>query len=142
MTSILIHFYSSYKKYILYLIFGMLTTAVNFVIYFFLTEGLSINYLASNTVAWIGAVLFAFVTNKIYVFEAHDLTKRNVFTELVLFSSSRFFSFLVETAFLFLSIDVAHMDSRIAKVLIAVVVVILNFFLTKSVFSRKHHAEE
>ena len=129
--------YDKYKEIILYIIFGGFTTLVNFVIYFVLTNLFSINYLISNFAAWIGAVIFAFFTNKKYVFNANNTELFNYIKEFVMFTLSRGFSFLVETFLLFLGVELIKLNDGIVKVAVAVIVVILNYFFTKFVFKNK-----
>ena len=66
------------KEYILYLIFGALTTFVNFLIYYLFTYILKVNYLISNCLAWLSAVIVAFVTNKTIVFNNYFLCKEEI----------------------------------------------------------------
>ena len=61
-----------YKEIIMYLIFGTLTTAVNIVVYYLFSNIIHINYLFSNAVAWFLSVLFAYVTNRKYVFDSKN----------------------------------------------------------------------
>lgn len=124
----------AYRELLLYLVFGVLTTAVNFVLYFVCTNVLHINYLISNTIAWVGAMLFAFVTNKIVVFEAHDNAPKNVLIELALFATARGFSFFVETLLLYTGVELVKLDDGIVKISVAVIVVIINYFLTRYIF--------
>ena len=63
-------FFKKYKQTILYLIFGVLSTIVNIVTYVVCTRNLNIEFLISNWIAWIAAVLFAYITNKFFVFES------------------------------------------------------------------------
>ena len=78
--------YKKYKEIIMYLIFGILTTVVNIVVYFIASNVLNINYLISNATAWFLSVLFAYVTNKLYVFES---SSKEFIKEIVAFFSSR-----------------------------------------------------
>lgn len=71
-----------YKEIIMYLIFGVLTTAVNIGVYFISAELLHINYLISNGLAWFLSVLFAYLTNRKYVFESKS---QDVLKEVFLF---------------------------------------------------------
>ena len=133
--------YEKYKEIILYIIFGGLTTFVNFVIYFLFTNLFSINYLFSNLLAWIGAVIFAFFTNKKYVFNANNTKLLNYIKEFVMFTSSRGFSFLVETFLLFLGVEIVKLNDGVVKIAVAVIVVILNYFFTKFVFRNKEEKD-
>ena len=73
------------KEYILYLIFGILTTLVNFFIYYLFTYILKVNYLISNCLAWLSAVIFAFVTNKTIVFNNYNISLKIIVKEFVKF---------------------------------------------------------
>ena len=55
------------KEAILYIVFGVLTTIINLISYYFFSNIITINYLISNTIAWIISVIFAYMTNKLYV---------------------------------------------------------------------------
>ena len=61
-----------YKEIIMYLIFGTLTTVVNIVVYYLFSNIIHMNYLFSNAVAWFLSVLFAYVTNRKYVFDSKN----------------------------------------------------------------------
>ncbi|WP_187361996.1 GtrA family protein [Anaerofustis stercorihominis] len=130
----IINLYEKYKGIILYGIFGILTTVINFVLYFLFVNLFSVNYLISNCIAWIGAVIFAFYTNKIYVFESKNNELGNVFKEFILFTGSRAFTFFIETLLLFLGVELLKLNNGIVKIAIAVIVVILNYVFTKFVF--------
>ena len=142
MINRLINIYERYKEIILYIIFGVLTTIVNFLIYFLFTNLLHVNYLISNFTAWIGAVIFAFFTNKKYVFNANNTKLLNYIKEFIMFTSSRGFSFLVETFLLFLGVELIKLNDGIVKVAVAVIVVILNYFFTKFVFKNRDGKED
>ena len=77
------------KELVLYIIFGVLTTIVNIVVYFFFTKLCGVNYIISNIIAWFLSVLFAYVTNRIWVFESENT---NLIKEAVLFFGGRLFS--------------------------------------------------
>ena len=77
------------KEYILYLIFGILTTLVNFFIYYLFTYILKVNYLISNCLAWLSAVIFAFVTNKTIVFNNYNISLKIIVKEFVKFINCR-----------------------------------------------------
>ncbi len=117
-----------YKEAILYLIFGALTTAVNWAVYFPLTKLTPIHYQAANVISWIAAVVFAYFTNRKYVFESKNENKT---AEFVKFTSGRVFSLLAETALLFILIDVVHFHEDLSKIGGQVIVVILNYIISK-----------
>lgn len=121
-----------YRSQIVYLIFGVLTTAVNYVIYipcFSLLKRSSFRYAsaASNVIAWIFAVVFAYLTNKPFVFESHDWSARTIISELIRFVSTRVVSLLIETGILLLTVDTLGWNNLVWKLIASVVVVILNY---------------
>lgn len=115
------------KELFWYVVFGVLTTAVNIAVYFVLTR-LGINYLASNVLAWFFSVLFAYVTNRKWVFESKS---PNVLKECVLFFSGRIFSGVIDTGLMWLFIDVLAIGDVISKIVIQVIVVVLNYVISK-----------
>ena len=123
--------FTKYRELILYVFFGGLTTAVNWIIYFPLVNWLHVHYQIANVIAWIAAVLFAFLTNKSLVFSSRDWSAKVVFTELPKFAGGRVFSLLVEMGLMFLLVDIARFNENIVKIIVAVIVVILNYIVSK-----------
>ena len=123
------------KKHLtLYLVFGVLTTLVNIAVYLFLTKICGVNYLIANVAAWVLSVLFAYVTNRRWVFESRS---SNIAKEITLFFSGRLFSGIVDMVLMFLFIDVLFIDDFISKLLIQVIVVVLNYIISKDVVFKK-----
>lgn len=116
------------KELILYVFFGVLTTVVNIVVYFFFENVLGVNYLISNIFAWFFSVLFAYITNRIWVFESKN---SNILKEMSLFFGGRIFSGAVDTALMYLFIDILMIGDFISKIIIQVIVVILNYVFSK-----------
>lgn len=113
-----------------YVVFGILTTLVNIVVYFVFAHVLGVNYLISNIVAWFLSVLFAYVTNRRWVFESKS---SNILKECGLFFGGRLFSGVVDTGLMWLFIDVLTLNDRISKIVIQVIVVVLNYVISKLV---------
>lgn len=111
-----------------YIIFGLLTTVVNIAIFLFFTEVLKINYIISNIIAWFLSVLFAYITNRIWVFES---TNDNIIKELSLFYVGRVFSGVVDTLLLYILISIFSVGVFTSKIIVQVLVVILNYVLSK-----------
>ena len=120
-----------------YLFFGGLTTVVNYVVYLPCYNLLGISATVSNVIAWVVAVAFAFLTNKPFVFKSHDWSKEVVWPELVKFVGCRIGSGLLETAFLFLTVDLLLCNGNVMKLITSVLVVILNYFGSKLLVFRK-----
>lgn len=115
----------------MYLIFGVLTTLVDFAVYFPLANFFHVHYLIANTLAWIAAVLFAFVTNKLWVFESRSFAPKIVLKELVMFAGGRIVSLFVQQILLYITVDLAHINKNISKLAVSVIVIILNYVLSK-----------
>lgn len=132
-----------YKESIMYLIFGGLTVLVNLVIYTALTRVLDINYMISNIIAWIVAVLFAYVTNKFFVFESKEINLSFLVKEISAFVSCRLVSGIMEMALMYLMIDLIGLNDFIVKVFTNILVIILNYILSKVIiFSKKNTIQE
>lgn len=127
-----------YKQVILYLVFGVLTTLVNLIVFWLCRNLLSVELLVSNVIAWILAVTFAFVTNKLLVFESKEKEAKTLLWELLSFFGGRLFTLGAETLILWLGVDQLHAHEMLVKVIANVVVIVLNFFISKLlVFRRK-----
>lgn len=120
-----------------YLFFGVLTTVVNYLVYLPLYNLAGISAAVSNIIAWVAAVAFAYVTNKPFVFKSHDWSMKTVLPELGKFVGCRAASGGLETALVFLTVDVCGWDGNIWKLIISVVVVILNYVSSKLLVFRK-----
>ena len=123
-----------YREQLAYLIVGVCTTAINYVVYALLTEGVDLHYIASNVIGWIAAVAFSYFANGKWVYRS---TSRRGWREAGEFVLSRLFSLGLETLLLFLLVDLLHMDKLIAKLAVAVIVVVVNYLTGLLVFKRK-----
>lgn len=146
-----------YRELVIYFVFGVLTTAVNLVTFqlFNLILG-DEKYLISNIIAWIVSVAFAYLTNKIWVFESKSWSGKVLLREVPSFISARVFSFAVEEVGLYILVDAVGLSAYrlsvvgfnfegelIAKIILAVVVVILNYVFSKFlIFKSKKQCEE
>lgn len=120
-----------------YLIFGVLTTVVNYIVYLPLLNILQLSAALSNVIAWAAAVAFAYVTNKPFVFKSHDWSLRTVIPELSKFISCRVASGAMETAIIFVAVDMLGWNGNIWKLVTSVLVVILNYVFSKLIVFRK-----
>lgn len=125
------------RETITYLIFGVLTTAINYAVYYLMYRFTSLEPTVYNIVAWTVAVIFAFVTNKLVVFQSKGFQPDTIIKEFLPFIGARIFSFVVEEAFLGLTVNLMGMHPLLSKVVISIVVVILNYFFSKFLIFRK-----
>lgn len=132
-----------YRQILLYLFFGATTTVVNWCIYWLLHSLLRLDMTLSNTVAWLGAVVYAFIANKLFVFESKAVAGKRLLQEAAKFFAARGVSGLVEILLptaLFamgLSQPLLGISGGIAKALTSVLVVVMNYITGKFfVFSK------
>lgn len=130
-----------YREIIVYIIVGGLTTVVNFVVFYFckLTIGTStaLTMNISNIIAWVIAVLFAFVANKLYVFNSKSLQKAVVLKEFSGFVTARVFSLGAEAVIMNVGILILLIPDMICKLFAQVVIVIMNYFFSKFIIFKK-----
>lgn len=122
---------------IVYLILGVATTVVNFLIYYPLYNHFYVSATLSNAVAWCVSVLFAFITNKPWAFKSTDWSPRIMFPELFKFISCRIGSGVFETVLLSVTVDFLLWNGNIMKLIASVFVVISNYFASKYLVFRK-----
>ncbi len=126
------------REGIAYLIFGVLTTAVDYVISNGLYYFFGMASIPAQTIAWVAAVVFAFVTNKWWVFNSRTLVPSEVWKEFVAFVACRVATFVINLAALFILVDLLGIEFFICKLLISVVVVVLNYVFSKIlIFTKK-----
>ena len=126
-----------YKGLILYGVFGALTTAINIAAYALCYRVLHLPNVPSNVIAWILGVAFAFVTNKLYVFESRSFARGTVLRELMSFVGARLATGLLDLAVMFVGVDLLHGPDLVFKVASNVLVIILNYVLSKLIVFRK-----
>ena len=120
-----------YWGIISYLFFGILTTLVNYAVYLPCYNLLGWSAALSTAVAWVVAVAFAYLTNKPFVFKSHDWSAKTVVPELAAFVACRVGSGLLETAIMFVTVDVLGWNGNWMKLIVSVLVVILNYVGSK-----------
>ncbi len=134
--------FQKYREQIMYLIFGGLTTIINWLVYVLLvTVGQDIE--VTNVIAWLVAVLFAYVTNRAFVFQCKATNKKEVFKEFVRFFGSRVATGIVEIVGfpvlyrIGLNQELLGIDGFLAKITVSVAVIILNYVCSKVIVFRK-----
>lgn len=124
------------KEVILYLIFGVLTTLVNLVSFYILSKLIGWEENLSNFIAIVLAVLFAYVTNKNLVFHSEAKNMKDKFGEFCKFIAGRAVTMVVEFVGCWILFKTA-IPEMISKLAVTVIVVVLNFFISKF-FAFKH----
>ena len=119
------------------MIFGVLTTLVNIVVYLLCDTAMGVFLtgavltLVTNSIAWVAAVIFAYVVNKLFVFRSKTETAKAALIEFALFIGARLLSYGVDTLGMVLLVDVLHVSGIVSKVLMNIVVMIMNYFFSK-----------
>lgn len=130
--------YVKYKELINYIVFGGLSTVVNFVSYYISAKIINIDEVISSGISWFCAVTFAYITNKIWVFESKTDTKKDFFKEMIKFYIARVASgLLCDVGTFALMIKVLQINDIIAKVVTQIMVIIVNYIFSKLIIFRK-----
>ncbi len=125
-----ISWFNKYREVLLYLFFGALTVLVN-MLTFFILRSVSVGVYVSNIIAWVMAVLFAFITNKLFVFESRGKGKKETTKEMILFFGYRIVSLGFDMGSLYLLLDVLNSGEVLAKIVSNILVIILNYVFSK-----------
>lgn len=140
-----------YRELLLYLFFGVLTTIVNIITFWIFTKILGEElYLVNNAIAWVVAVIFSFVTNKLFVFESKSWSSKTAGKEFLEFIGARIFTFFIEEGGMWLFVDFLNFGEKtfkvltftitgqiVAKLAVGVIVIILNYFFSKFIIFKK-----
>ena len=122
-------FYQKYKEMLLYLFFGGMTAVISIGSYSYCDVGLGFDPLIANIISWILAVTFAYVTNKVWVFSVETHGMHELFIEA--------FHFFTGRLLLLIFISKLHFNSIVVKVVAQVVVVVLNYIISKLIVFRE-----
>lgn len=126
-----------HREIISYVFWGAMTTLVNYAAYFLLRNLLHIPLVTTNVIAWAVSVLFAYVSNKLFVFESKSWAWRVALRELWQMTASRLFSLGLETGILWLFVERLHCSEVVVKLCANVLVVVVNYVLSKFIIFRK-----
>ena len=135
-----ISWYNKYSEILWYGFFGVLTTLVN-IISFALLDKTGLNVYFSNLLAWFFSVLFAFITNKLFVFDSKDFTFKVFFKELVSFFFFRIVSLGIDMAGMYVCLEAIKLNKMISKIIVNVVVIIANYVFSKLFIFKKKSSE-
>ncbi|MGX7203943.1 GtrA family protein [Enterococcus pingfangensis] len=121
----------------IYLFFGGLATVVNIVSFTLSYQVFDLNWPISNTISWVFSVLFAFVTNKVWVFQSKTESFKELIWEFSKFIFARVVSFGLDMAAMYLLIDLLHTGNLIAKLITQIIVVVANYVFSKVFIFKK-----
>ena len=133
--------WKKYKEIISYLFFGFVTTVVNYGLFALLTHVFHMDVVPANIIAWVVAVIVAFVTNKLWVFESKARDSKTIAREFFEFVAARLLTLGLETLLLWIFVDKLGVNDLIMKIITSVIVVILNYVFSKFIIFRKKNKE-
>ena len=135
-------FLKKYSEVISYLFFGVLTTLINLTTFWILSTVFNLETIAATVAAWIIAVAFAFITNKIWVFKSKTKTNQETTKEAVMFVIARLVTLGIEVFLMWLMVDNFKQDKLIWKLLCNIITVILNYLFSKLIVFKEKKTKE
>ena len=133
----IINLIKKHKSFIAYGVFGVFTTIVNIVTYNFCYNHLGISNTLSNIAAWILAVTFAYLTNKVWVFDSKSWKWEVLKREVLAFISCRLATGILDIVIMFVCVDILGLHALLMKIISNVLVIILNYIFSKLVIFKK-----
>lgn len=130
--------YGKYREKILYLVFGALTTAVNTGVFWFCAHPLGMAALPGTMIAWFVAVLFAYLTNRKWVFRSEASTRKEYIHEFISFFLCRLGTGVLDWVLMYLLVDRLRLNDLAVKVSVNILVIILNYIASKLLIFRKN----
>lgn len=125
------YIYNRYRQQLLYILFGLLTTAVSILVYALLVELFALDELIANVISWLVAVMFAFVTNRIWVFRADKDKSKSFVRQMLAFYSGRVATLLIEEIILWIFIKQLAFNGFAVKCAAQIAVIVLNYVISK-----------
>ena len=123
--------WKKYKEIFFYGIFGVGATVINIASYQVFAKICGIPYLVANVLAWILAFIFAFITNKLFVFESKSWGRSVAMKEFLGFLSARLATGILDTALMWVFVSVIRIDDTLSKVIINLLVIVINYIASK-----------
>ena len=133
--------YQKYRQIFWYLFFGVCTMILNTACYTVLYEHLGVPNVPATVAAWLAAVIVAFITNKLIVFESRERAGKGLF-ELVSFFSCRVATGLLDVLIMWIAVDILAGNSTLWKFVSNVIITVLNYVVSKCFIFKKRNEEE
>ena len=128
--------FHKYKEVLLYLFFGGCTTLVN-ILSFMIIRALGLGLYTSNVLAWFISVIFAFITNKLFVFESKNVSLKKTIKECIYFFGCRVLSLFFDMGLMYLMVDLLDFNEFVSKVVSNIFVIIINYVFSKVIIFKK-----
>ena len=137
MVKLILGLMKKYQSFIAYAVFGVFTTIVNIAVYGICYNRLGLSNTISNVFAWILAVTFAYLTNKVWVFDSKSWSWSVLKREIIAFISCRIATGVLDIVIMFVCVDVLGWHALLMKVASNVLVIILNYVFSKLIIFKK-----
>lgn len=134
-----VSWYNKTKEILWYGFFGILTTLIN-IISFYLLDKTGMNVYVNNFIAWFLSVLFAFITNKLFVFDSKSFDKKVFLKEIASFFFFRIVSLGIDMAGMYICLSILNMNKMVSKILMNVIVIVANYVFSKIFIFKKEKA--
>ncbi len=126
-----------YKDIISYGFFGVCATLINIAVYFLFYDIMRVPNVASAVTAWTAAFIFAYISNKLWVFESRSWEKKTFIREFLSFLSARLLTGFLDVEIMYIAVDLLDLNAVLWKILSNVIVIILNYFASKLIVFKK-----
>ena len=123
--------YRKYEEGINYLIFGFLAFVLNYVLYFLFSSAMQMHYMAATALSWVLTVVFAYWTNRTFVFKSTNKDAQSLGKEFLSFIGARVATEVLELALMFLMVDCVDLNEYLSKFACQVIVIVANYFMSK-----------
>ena len=123
--------YRKHEEGINYLIFGFLAFVLNYMLYFLFASMLQMHYMAATALSWLLTVVFAYWTNRTFVFKSQNKGAQSLGKEFIAFIGARVATEVMELAMMYIMVDIAGLNEYISKFVCQVIVILANYFLSK-----------
>ena len=123
--------YRKHEEGINYLIFGFLAFVLNYILYFVFADAVAMHYMAATGLSWVLTVVFAYWTNRTFVFKSQNKETKAVVTEFVSFIGAKVATEVLELGLMYLMVDVMAVNDKISKLICQVIVILANYVLSK-----------
>ena len=131
--------YKKYKSLILYIFFGICTTFVNIASFWFMAHIFNFKAVFSSIVSWILSVIFAYITNRKWVFHSEACSSKEIIKEMTTFFGCRLATGILDWIIMFVFVDLLSYNDVVIKVIANVIVIVLNYVASKVFIFRTHN---
>ena len=123
--------YKKHEEGINYLIFGFLAFVLNYILYFVFADAMQMHYMAATVLSWVLTVVFAYWTNRTFVFKSQNKDTGSVVKEFVSFIGARIATEVLELVLMYVMVDLLSINDKISKLVCQVLVILANYVLSK-----------